>query len=238
MNLDSFAPFTLLHAITAGVFLASVVVFIVLGRRWRGTARERTLRLSMGWSIVATQVFSIAWFLMPARYQPAISFPLQICDLMPWVGAIALLRGSRWSVATAYFLGIGLTTQAFVSPTVPVGPTAVRFWIFWIVHAQILGCGLYPMLVQGVRHGLRGYGLATTFLLAYAGVILPFDIASGLNYGFIGPSKPDVPTIIDALGPWPGRLLWMFAAAQVMMAVLLLPGAIGAMRERAVHSRG
>jgi len=237
MTLDSFAPFTLLHVLAAGFFLASVAVVLALGLRWRGTPRERTLRLALGWSIIATQLFSIAWFLMPARYDPAISFPLQICDLMPWVGAIALLRGSRWAVATAYFLGLGLTTQAFFSPTVPVGPSYVRFWVFWIVHAQILGCGLYPILVHRARQGLREYSLATTFLLAYAGIILPFNIASGLNYGFIGPSKPDVPTLIDALGPWPQRLLPMFAAAQTMMALLLLPRVIGAIRGRAVHSR-
>lgn len=234
--LNTFAAFTWLHAATACAFVASVIAIIRAGRAWRGTDRERRLRLALVWSIVASQMATIAWFMMPARFDWGVSLPLQICDVLPWVGAIALWRGSAWARSVAYFVGIGLTTQAFVSPTVRSGLLSVHFWLFWTVHAQILGCGLYAALVQGWRPGPREYGLAVVWLWCYTALVLPFDIVTGLNYGFIGHTKPLVPTAIDAMGAWPGRLVLMFAVVHAMMGLLLLPWLVRRLR-RGVDSR-
>ena len=233
---DTFAAFTWLHAVTAVVFFTSVAAIIRAGRAWRGTSRERTLRLGLVWSIVASQVFSFVWFMLPARFAWGVSLPLQICDVLPWVGAIAMWRGSAWARSVAYFVGLGLTTQAFVSPTVQAGLLSVHFWLFWTVHAQILGCGLYPVLVQGWRPGPREYAMAVIGLWCYSALILPFDIVTGLNYGFMGPSKPLVPTAIDAMGAWPGRLVLMFAVVHTMMGLLLVPWVVRTLR-RGVDSR-
>jgi hypothetical integral membrane protein (TIGR02206 family) len=219
-----------MHAVAVCMFVASVVLIVIAGRAWRGTARERALRQGLAWSIVATQVVSIVWFAMPARFDWGVSLPLQFCDVLPWVGAIALWRGSAWARSVVYFVGLGLTTQAFVSPTVQVGPLSLHFWIFWTVHAQILGCGLYAALVQGWKPGPREYAMAVIGLWCYSALILPFDIVTGLNYGFMGPSKPRVPTAIDAMGAWPGRLVLMFAVVHAAMGLLLVPWVVRVLR--------
>lgn len=227
---ESFAVFTWMHAMTAGLVIAGVVAIVCMGRAWRGTPRERRLRVWLVWSVVATQIASIVWFAMPVRFDWGVSLPLQICDVLPWVGAIALWRGSHWARSVVYFVGLGLTTQAFISPTVTVGLGHVHFWIFWAVHAQILACGVYGAVVQGWRAGPREYVMATVGLWSFSALILPFDIITGLNYGFMGATKPQVPTAIDAMGVWPGRLVMMFVVVHSAMGLLLLPWVVRTLR--------
>jgi len=54
-------------------------------------------------------------------------------------------------------------------------------------------------------------------------LVLPIDLAFGWNYGFVGPSRPDHPSIVDVLGPWPQRLAAIAAIAAAAMALLLAP---------------
>ena len=41
--------------------------------------------------------------------------------------------------------------------------------------------------------------------------------------GFVGRGKPEVRSIVDALGPWPERLAIIVALVAAVMALLLLP---------------
>jgi len=45
----------------------------------------------------------------------------------------------------------------------------------------------------------------------------------GSNYGFLGPSKPDLPAIVDFLGEWPMRLAAIAIIVATVMALLMLP---------------
>jgi uncharacterized membrane protein YwaF len=57
----------------------------------------------------------------------------------------------------------------------------------------------------------------------YAGAVIPVDLMVGANYGFLGPGKPGLPTVVDFLGPWPARLAVIFALVAGVMALLMLP---------------
>ena len=55
------------------------------------------------------------------------------------------------------------------------------------------------------------------------GIVLPVDIALECNYGFVGPTKPTQPGLIDLLGPWPQGIIPIALLACARMAVMLLP---------------
>jgi len=58
---------------------------------------------------------------------------------------------------------------------------------------------------------------------AYFALILPFDLAFGYNYGYVGKSRPDQPSLIDVLGPWPQRLVAIILLVSGAMLLLLIP---------------
>jgi len=49
------------------------------------------------------------------------------------------------------------------------------------------------------------------------------NVALGANYGFLGNMRPELPTIVDFLGPWPERIAAIMALVAAVMAVLMLP---------------
>ena len=59
--------------------------------------------------------------------------------------------------------------------------------------------------------------------LAYGGLVLPLDVMFGVNYGYVGPTKPQKPTLIDALGPWPARVFVIVGLTMVVFAMMTLP---------------
>src|SRR4029450_7133710 len=118
---------------------------------------------------------------------------------------IVLMTGHPILRPIGDFCGLGLCTQAIITPVLPEGPALFPFWMFWAMHGMIVAVPLYDIAARGYRPDWRDYGIACAGALAYVLFILPIDLVTGWNYGFVGPSAPGVPTIVDLLGPGPRR---------------------------------
>jgi len=82
-------------------------------------------------------------------------------------------------------------------------------------------------LQEGTLHNFAGIG-ETCYSgdegpCGEAGLYLPLDVAFGFNYGYLGKSKPNGTTMIDALGPWPGRVVVIVGLVALVMALMTLP---------------
>lgn len=181
--------------------------------------RERSVRRSWVLAIVVLQMVNIVYFLRDWPPDWSVALPLHVCDLMGWVAAIALMQDRRLPRSCVVFIGLVLCSNAFATPTVTMGPSTLRFWLFWGTHLQIIGSGFYELVVRGYRPRARDAANVFGVLVLYAAVMVPLNLATGWNYGYVGPGKPGTPTIVDVLGSWPGRL--------VVMAVIV-SGAFGA----------
>ncbi len=183
------------------------------------TAGERLV----GLAYLAAWGTTYVYFFFSPMHEPAKTLPLQLCHLT--AAAAALLLVTRWAVLRplVYFWGLALCTQALITPSLTEGPALYAFWFFWTTHGMIVGVALYDLLALGYRPALRDYGIACAAAALYVALVLPLDIAFGWNYGFVGPDKPEVRTIVDALGPWPERVSAIIAVVATAMAALLLP---------------
>lgn len=217
---ETFENFGLLHALTAGTLIASMIAAVTLGRLWRGTPRERMLRAAWAWFTIVWQTWSIVWWMLPANFDINESLPLHLCDFAAWVAPLALLTQNRTLRALLFFWGLGLSTQAFVSPVIGDGPLVMNFWLFWVGHTQIVGSAAYDTAVLGFRPRLHDYLAAVCVSLALMFAMMAFNLAVGTNYWFVGHASPSSPTIVDLLGPWPMRVIWMVLLALGVMALL------------------
>lgn len=215
-----FSLFGPLHVVTVALLLGAMAASIVLGRRWRGTVRERMLRHAWIGSTLVWQTIAVAWYLWPSHFDMVESLPLHMCDLAAWIAPFALLTQKRLLRTLLFFWGIGLSTQAFVTPVVDGGVDTVTFWLFWIGHTQIVGSAVYDVGVLGYRPTWRDYLSVTAVNIACLAIILPFDLWTGTNYWYVGNMRPEHPTLIDRLGPWPLRVVWMFLIAQAVLALM------------------
>jgi len=220
--LTTFTPFGPMHAATAGVFAVSMAVASVLGRRWRGTAREGAFRRGWAGWVVVWQIGAVAYWARPSGFDLASSLPLQLCDVAVWIAPFALMTQKRWLRAVLYFWAIGLSTQAFFTPVLAEGPAHPKFWLFWVGHTQIVGSAIYDVAALGFRPRLRDFVHGMIANAAYFALVMPLNLAFGLNYGFVGNVTPEHRTLIDSLGPWPLRLVWIFLLVHTIMLALWL----------------
>lgn len=226
-----FRPFTWFHAAMSGSLLLACLLVSLLARRWSGTPREVAFGAFWGGVIISRQAIEVVWFLLPAQFTWQTSLPLQFCDMAPWVAAIALLTRRRWARVLLYYWGIGLCTQAFITPTTTLGLVHTRFWWFWIGHTHIVGSAIYDIVARGFRPTWRDFrtGLGLTIVVGL--VLIAFDAVTTLNYGYVGPATPDVVTIVDFMGPYPWRLLVMVTVVAVNFLVLTAVWRPGRVRE-------
>lgn len=225
--LSTFTPFSSVHYVTAGTLVVCMAGAALLGRRWRGTSRERVLRRTWAWSTIGWQAVAVAYWAWPTHFDLSESLPLHLCDVAAWIAPLALLTQRRWLRAVLYFWAIGLSTQAFFTPVLDEGIGHPKFWFFWIGHTQIIGSAIYDVVALGYRPKLKDFLLGVLANMAFFAVVMPLNLACHVNYGFIGDVEPDKPTLITRLGPWPLRIVWIAVLVHSIMLALWLVWPLG-----------
>jgi hypothetical integral membrane protein (TIGR02206 family) len=218
----AFQPFSAMHAGIMLLFTAATLLFIWIGRRSDAARRSRIER-TIGWAMVAIWVVNKGWWWFPSRFDAAHTLPLQVCDITSLLVALVLLAPRDWASVLLYFWGIGMSLQALITPDLDRRPDSIWFWFFWISHAGTVGIALYVVAVRGYRPTWRDYRFAVAAGLVYLGVVFSIDVLFDFNYGYVGNARPGRVSVIDFLGPWPGRVGLVAILAILAMAGLMLP---------------
>ena len=209
------------HLLSAGWSLALPLVFALAMRRRVGTAVERRARRAWVLAMVAVQAAVLWYAFQPERYDPFWSWPLQLCDFAAFVAIVGLWSGWRVFRTLTYFWGLGLSTQALLTPVEFAGPDKPEYWFFWIAHAQIVGSALYELVALGYRPAVGDLRVVVLATLAYAALVVPIDLAFDLNYGFVGPDSAYEPgTVLDAFPRYPWRVVVLLIVVVSWFAVL------------------
>jgi hypothetical integral membrane protein (TIGR02206 family) len=220
---EVFVPYGGLH-LAAVSACALLVAGLVVAARVLAAPQQAALRRAFGiFAIVYWMTYNIWW--NRHGLDPATGLPLQICDLNGLVAPLALLTGKRWLRATLYFWTFALTVQAFIQPSLTLGPASPVFWWFWAAHSIVLASAVYDLAVLGFRPQWRDLGYAYGVSALYVAAIVPVDLLLGANYGFIGNPPPgvEIPPFVDALGPWPLRGVMVVVLGASAFALLALP---------------
>ncbi len=217
--MEKFQPFSPLHVAALGV-IGVTTYFVVRRARAGGDAR---IERAIGGAFLAVWFAVHGWWLLPARFDATTTLPLQMCHWTALAAGLYLATQWRPLALILYFWGFGLCTQALATPALAEGPASHVFWYFWLSHGMIVGTAAYALVAHGYRPTWRDWRLACVAAAVYAAAVIPVDLVVGANYGFLGPGKPDLPTIVDFLGPWPARLPAIFALVAGVMALLMLP---------------
>ena len=204
-------PFTFEHGLTVLVWSAAMVVCLWWGLRLRRGdvksggqkvgcgGRELRFRRGLGWGFLLFVIVYQVFWLTPPRLDVSESLPLQMCDVTGMLAPFALLLGVRVAWTLVYFWGLGLSSQAFVTPVEGASPMEGAYWVFWGMHSVIVVVALYGVVVAGYRPGLRDLGLAIVLGAVYIVLMFLLNAATGWNYGYVGPVEPQ-PGVLVCLG--------------------------------------
>ena len=223
-QVQTFAAFSLLHAAAlAAIAVFTFTAIVIRRRRSPSPLPAGPIERTIGVAYLALWIGAFAWLRVGPLYDPATTYPLQLCHWCGAAAALVLVTGHPLLRAFVYFCGLGLCTQALITPSLVEGPAQFPFWFFWSTHGMIVGVAIYDIAARGFRPAWRDFGFACMAAAFYVLLVLPVDLVTGWNYGFLGPSRPDVPSIVDLLGPWPRRLIAIVAISGGVMFALLVP---------------
>lgn len=207
------------HLVALLVIAAATAILVVAARRRPG-AWLKVLALVLVADEVSWWVFLAAGGGEPGqRTQP---LPLQVCDVAIFIAAGALWTRRPLLVETAYFWGLAGTIQALLTPDLPQHFPTYPYFQYYIAHGGVVAAAL--VLVVGLRLRPRPWAVVKVagLTVVYAAFVGLVDTVTGADYMFLR-SKPDSPTLLDALGPWPVYILAAAALAVVLFAILNTP---------------
>ena len=224
LNSYSCTPFSAMHAAVVVGVLGGTAAAVAVGRVARTRGPQSARRVDHAWAaLLATGWLANLGFGI-ATFQPSdgLPVPLHVCDVVGLIAPVAVVRRWRTLRAIVYFWGIGLSTQAFITPVMSAGPRYLAFWVYFGCHAAIVGGAGYDLFARRFRPSWRDWQRAAAAALVYAVVMFAIDAATGCNFGYLGPAT-NRRTLLAAFGPWPARVPWLVLTAVGVMAALALP---------------
>jgi len=222
---DDFWMFSAVHGLVFVLAAVFIVWFCLLGRRWRGTEKERLLLNVWGGFVVVSQVVSMTWWCVSPQAAWSISLPLHLCDVAGPVAAWAVFTRQRWARSAIVFWGILLSSWGFITPVLEQGLADPTFYIFWANHLAIVATAVYEVAGAGFRPTRRDTWrtIGLTAIWVSAMIVLNAVAGGDFNYGYVGREGVDP---INLLGPYPWRLI------PLCLGVVLLMWGFGALLRR------
>jgi hypothetical integral membrane protein (TIGR02206 family) len=215
-----------MHFIVTAVSVAGWILIVRGCRPLVGTRRERTFRLSVGLVILAVNLTWTFHRMVLVHQEFKQSLPLQMCDLAWMVAAWSILSGGdprRLQHQLMYYWGFGLSAFSYLTPILQRGPASIYFWEYWTPHWLILAVAILNVAVFRVRPSGKSFLQVTAVTAAIVGMGIIFNLVFDTSYCFTNRWTPTNPTILDVLGPWPLRIVWMYLIGAAIFALMTLP---------------
>lgn len=225
-----FELFSFGHVFALGIFLLGCFLIVV----WKHVlkAREKTIRLLMFFSLLCTESLYHFWLFYGNAWNVSSSLPLQLCSISLVLCLLLLATNSRLVFEWVYFIGISGALQALLTPELFFGFPHFRFLQFFISHMLIIWIGLFYIFVRQFRPSPRGLVYSFLFINALAALAWIANRMTGGNYMFLA-HKPENPSLLDYLGPYPYYIFGLEAIALLCFLILLSP--FLAKKKQAIH---
>jgi hypothetical integral membrane protein (TIGR02206 family) len=221
-------PFRLLsssHLIALSVVVLVNLSIISLRRNVSPQAR-RAFRYGLATLLILNEMALHLWIWMAGNWTVQTMLPLHLCGLFVYISAIMLITKSYTLYEFAYFLGIGGATQALLTPGLGIyGFPHFRFFQIFVAHGSIVTAAIYMTAVEQYRPYWTSLLRAVVGANLYMLLVGLVNALLGSNYMFIA-HKPDTPSLLDVLGPWPWYILSAEAVGLAVGLLLYLPFAL------------
>jgi hypothetical integral membrane protein (TIGR02206 family) len=147
--------------------------------------------------------------------------PLHLSDVLAIFAPVALWTLSPLLVEVLYFWALTASLQAVVTPDVHETVPSIFFFTYFATHCGAVVAAV--LLVFGLRRPIRPGAVWRAFAvtLGMAAVAGTGDLITGGNYMFLR-AKPDQPSLLDQMGPWPAYIASAAVLALALFALLNL----------------
>jgi hypothetical integral membrane protein (TIGR02206 family) len=219
-------PFVLFgpaHLAALGIITLCCFSFLYFRKVWG--ERERTIvRWVFAIAIVVNETALHIWSIYWGIWNIQTLLPLHLCSVLIWLSAYMLVTKNYTIYEMVYFLGLGGAMQAALTPADAAAYNFPHFRIMqtFIAHGLLINIAVYMTVVEGFRPTLASFKRIFLWTNVYMVIVFFINRAIGSNYLFIA-AKPDFPTLLDMLAPWPWYILELEAIGFAIFFILYIP---------------
>lgn len=220
----AFELFSISHL--AALFVLLTLNIILIRLKNADEQIKKTIRWVLAIILFVNEIAWHAWNIVIGRWSIQTMLPLHLCSVLVWIGAFMLMTRNYRIYEFMYLLGIGGAIQALATPDLGIyGFPHFRFFQTFISHGLIITSAIYMTVVEGFRPYWKSLLRVAFWMNIYVIIVYFINDAIGSNYLMIN-AKPDTPSLLDLLPPWPVYILYMEAIGIITVVTLYLPFAI------------
>jgi hypothetical integral membrane protein (TIGR02206 family) len=218
----SFQVFGTGHLIALGLIVIFCLSFLYVRNIWGDQEKKRfryILAVILFLNEIAWHVWAVYWGVWTIQTM----LPLHMCSVVVWLTMYMLLTNNYQLYEVSYFLGIGGALQALLTPDITgYGFPHFRAFNSFLAHGLLVAVPVYMTLVEGYRPIWASFKRIFIWANIYMIFVFFLNLMIGSNYLFIA-YKPNFPTLLDILAPWPWYIIELEAVAFLIFLLLYLP---------------
>lgn len=159
-----------------------------------------------------------ALILINGTFDPKIDLPLHLCRFSALLLPIMHITLNRFLFGILYFWTVVGAGNAIATPDLLIDFPSWEYFVYFIGHCFLVIGSIYAVLVYKMYPGWKDLKNAIIGTNLYVILSMVINYAIGSNY-FYTLGKPEVPTLLDFLGPWP---IYLITGQLLMFALFIL----------------
>lgn len=211
------------HLIAIAIIIMFCLSFLYFRKVW-GEKERNVIRWTLAIALVVNESSLHVWSAYWGIWNIQTLLPLHLCSFILWLTPIMLVTKNHTIYEIVYFLGIGGAMQAVLTPADAASYNFPHFRIMqtFIAHGLLIAIAIYMTVVEGFRPTLQSFKRVFIWTNLYMIPVFFINLAIGSNYLFIA-HKPEFPTLLDALAPWPWYIPQLEIVGFAILSLLYLP---------------
>jgi len=193
--------------------------------RGRPTSARR-IRLALGVFLLVNELIWYGYKLRTGEFQFPEGMPLHLCDVALWLTVISALTLRQRPFEVAYFIGIGGSSMAVLTPELWAPLLSYPTVYFFLAHGGSVATILFLCWAKLARPQPGAVWRAFVAVNLYAAGVGVFNAVFDTNYMYLC-EKPAAASLLDYLGPWP-----VYLVAGQVGALLIFTGLYWPFRNR------
>lgn len=216
---NSFKMFSAIHLLALFLILFFNIIMIKFLNKKKSDNFKRWFRYILAAIILLQQILYTVWHISNGIWSIQYSLPLHFCSISIFLAVLMLITKNYSLFELTYFVGLAASIQALLTPHLyNYNFPHFRFFEFFIAHGGIVTAVSYIVFVEKYRPRWKSIFKTFGFVNIYILFIILLNIVLKTNYLNII-RKPELPSIMDYLGPWP---FYLFAIELVIVLSFIL----------------
>jgi hypothetical integral membrane protein (TIGR02206 family) len=207
----------------AALVSVALLNLLLIGSKNAQDSTKLKIRWTLALILLGNEITWHYWNYVVGKWTIQTMLPLQVCSLLVWFGVFMLVTKNHRVYEFMYLMGIGGAIQVLATPDLGIyGYPHFRFFQTFISHGLIITSAIFMTIVEGLRPTWKSLLRVAIWMNLYVVIIYFVNSTIGSNYLMIN-YKPDTPSLLDLLPPWPVYIAYMELIGVVTFLLLYFP---------------